>query len=112
MHIKRPKSDSLLGEYLSTLVDADRVQVLNDIDASRNFVANLPPFQQTTVVKRSLSGSHVDSIRAEPLFQQSFGQRPHQFAYVDLTQLIALQPWIEPRSLSDLTCNPLIYKDT
>ena len=88
----------LLGDYLSRLNDTDKALALSEIDATRAFVATLPPFQPTQVVKRSISGTHVDGIRADPLFQQNFGQRPHQFAYVDLTQLVALQPWIETRS--------------
>ena len=98
--------DILLGEYLSSLSDADRAIALTEIDATRVFVASLPPLQPSQVVRRSISGAHVDAILADSLFQHSYAQRPHQFAYVDLTQLIALQPWIEPRSDKIPTSEP------
>ena len=87
----------LTGEYLATLDAAGRQQLLAAADASRAFVATLPPFVPAGVVRGPIQSAHVDAIRADQLFAETFGQRPHQFAVVDLTQLVALQPWIEPR---------------
>src|SRR5262249_25152556 len=47
---------------------------------------------------REIHHPHVDSIVSQPVFQQTFGQRPYQFAYVDVRQLVALQAWVEPRA--------------
>jgi hypothetical protein len=89
--------DLLIGEHLGTLDVAARQAALTAADASRAFVATLAPFQPANAVLRPIQSPHIHAIRADPLFQQSFGQRPHDFAYVDLRQLVALQPWIEPR---------------
>jgi hypothetical protein len=87
----------LIGEYLETLEAVARQQAIAAADASRAFVATLPPFAPAGVVRQQIQSPHIDAIRADPLFTETFGQRPHQFALVDLTQLVALQPWIEPR---------------
>jgi hypothetical protein len=60
-------------------------------------VAGLAALQPGNAVLRKINSPHVDAIRAEPLFNQAFGQRPHDFVYVDIRRLCALQPWIEPR---------------
>src|SRR6266513_931591 len=89
--------DILIGEYLGTLDAAARQQVTVAADASRAFVSTLPPFAPAGVVRQQVQSPHIDMIRGDPLFAETFGQRPHQFALVDLRQLVALQPWIEPR---------------
>ena len=90
--------EMLLGEYLASLANpADRQRILDAADTSRAFVAGLAPFQPGPAVGQGVHGPHVDAIRAESEFQVVLGQRSYQFAYVDLRQLIALQPWIEPR---------------
>lgn len=88
----------LAGEYLATLDDPARAQVLAEADASRTFVSQLPPFQPPVTIVRDIAGTHVDAIRADQLFQQSFSQRPHRFCYVNPSGIIALQAWIEPRA--------------
>jgi hypothetical protein len=87
----------LIGEYLATLDATRRQRLLDDADASRRFVAALPAFQAGSAVLRPIKSKYVSVIQADPLFLQVFGIRPHQFAYLDLGTLIALQPWVEPR---------------
>ena len=89
--------EAVIGEHLATLDGAARQAVMGAVDASRAHAATLAPFQPANVVLRPIQSPHTDAILADPLFQQSFRQRPHQFAYVDISQLVALQPWIEPR---------------
>jgi len=88
----------LAGEYLATLNTQDRAQVLTDAQATRAVVSQLQPFQPQPIVVREIVGAHVDAIRADPLFAQLFGQSQHRFCYVNPTQIIALQAWIEPRA--------------
>lgn len=88
----------LAGEYLSTLDPAAQGQLLASAQASRSFVSQLPPYQPTPSSIRDITGPHVDAIRTDPLFIQAFGQRPHRFAYVNPSDIIALQAWIEPRA--------------
>jgi hypothetical protein len=89
--------EQLIGEYLATLDGTRRQRLLDDADASRRFVAALPAFQAGSAVLRPIQSQYISAIQADPLFLQVFGIRPHQFAYVDLGTLIALQPWVEPR---------------
>ena len=89
--------EQLIGEYLATLDQTRRQRLLDDADASRRFVSELAPFQGGSAVLRPITSQYVSAIEADPLFNQVFGVRPHQFAYVDLGMLIALQPWVEPR---------------
>lgn len=88
----------LAGEYLGKLDAAGRARVLAEAQASRAFVAQLPPSVPSDIFVREITGSHVDAIKVDRLFQQSFGQRPHKFCYVRPTGIVALQAWIEPRS--------------
>jgi len=89
----------LIGEYLDTLDPAARARADALAHATRAYVAGLGPFMPAgVVVRQPIAGPHIDALTANPLFQQMFGQRPHQFSYVDLTQLVALQPWVEPRN--------------
>ncbi len=87
----------LAGEYLASLGAKAKSQLLARADKTRKFVATLAPFQPANVVGAEITGPHVDAIRADPLFIGAFGQRPYTFARVDITQLVALQPWVEPR---------------
>lgn len=87
----------LTGEYLADQDAQTQQQQLEAAAAARTFVSTLLPFQPTEIVRRVILGTHVDLLRADPLFQRTLGQRQNQFAYVDLSQLIALQAWIEPR---------------
>jgi hypothetical protein len=90
---------SLIGEYLDTLDVTARAQADVVAQATRAHVGALPLFVPTgNVIGQPIAGPHIDLLRANPMFQQVFGQRPHQFCYVDLTQLVALQPWVEPRA--------------
>src|ERR1700730_1924765 len=62
----------VIGEHLGTLDAAARQAVLAAADASRAHVATLPSFQPANVVLRPIQSPHIDAIRADPLFQQSF----------------------------------------
>ena len=88
----------LAGEYLATLDVTGRAQVLADAAASRAFVASLPAVPPKPVVGRPISHPHVDAIRADPLFAQTLGQTSHKFCYIDPSDVVALQAWIEPRA--------------
>ena len=88
----------LAGEYLATLDPAAQTAKLNAADAARTFVAQLPPLAPTNVIVRPIIHAHIDAIRNDPLFTNTFGQRPYQFAYVNPAGLVALQSWIEPRA--------------
>lgn len=87
----------LAGEYLATILDRERIDILGKAQAARDYAKTLPPFANGPAVLRELANSHIDAIRADPLFAQSFGRLPHKFAYVDLRELVALQAWVEPR---------------
>ncbi len=88
----------LANEYLTTVSPAENAAILAEAEATRIFVAKLPPLSTQPVVVREIVSPHIDAIRADPLFAQSFGHQPHRFCYVDLRQVVALQAWIEPRS--------------
>ena len=88
----------LAGEYLATLSEQSRARVLAEAAASRTFVSQLPPFLPQEIIVREITGAHVDGIRADPLYQQFFGQRPNKFCYVNPSGIIALQASIEPRA--------------
>jgi len=88
----------LAGEYLTTLEETARDRVLTEAKDSRTFASQLPPFTSGQVTIREITGEHVNAIKSDPLFIQSFGQKPHKFGYVDPSILIALQAWIEPRA--------------
>jgi hypothetical protein len=93
-----PHLNSVIGEYLQTLDPTARAQADADVDVARAWVRALPPFQPTGAVGRAIAGTYVDLIRADKVFQETFAQRTYRFRYVELGQLVALQPWIEPRS--------------
>lgn len=89
--------EQLAGEYLVMLDDEVAARLRAEAATARALVSALPPFVQAPLVIREIAGPHIDAIVADPIFQAQLGQRPHRFAYVDLRQLVALQPWIEPR---------------
>jgi len=88
----------LAGEYLATLDPAAQAAKLQAADVARAFVAQLPALATTNVIVRPITHPHIDAIRNDPLFTQSFGQSQHQFAYINPAGLVALQAWIEPRA--------------
>lgn len=88
----------LSGEFLATLDANEQSKIINEAQATRVFVSQLPPFQPQPIVIRDITSPHVQAIQADPLFTQIFGQRPHKFCYVDPSKIIALQAWIEPRA--------------
>ena len=88
----------LAGEYLATLDSAAQAAKLQATDAARAFVLQLPPLGPTNVVVRPITHAHIDAIRSDQLFANTFGQTQHQFAYINPAGVIALQPWIEPRA--------------
>ena len=88
----------LTNEYVSTLSETERNAILAEAEATRRFVAQLPPLGPQATVIRDITGPHVDAIRSDPLFAQVFGRVPHRFCYINPASVIALQAWIEPRS--------------
>lgn len=90
--------EMLVGEFMSSLTAAAKTELLAKADKTRQFASALPPFAPSNVVGAEITGPHVDAIRNDPLFAAAFGQRPFKFAWVDVTQVVALQPWIEPRA--------------
>lgn len=86
------------GEYLATLNPQERAQVLINVQATRTFVEKLQPFQPQTIIISDIIGTHVDAIKTDPLFMQLFSQKQYRFCYVNPSNIIALQAWIEPRS--------------
>lgn len=88
----------LTGEFLNTLSSTDRTDVLSEADATRAFAGSLPPLPPQSVIVRDIAGAHVDAIRADPLFAQIYGQRPHRFCYINPSGVLALQAWVEPRA--------------
>ena len=88
---------AVTGEYIRELDPLAQQQQLDAAAVSRAFVATLPPFQLSELVIRPTQGLHIERIQNDPVFRQTLGQRPHQFAYINISQLVALQAWIEPR---------------
>jgi len=88
----------LADEYLASLGAEEKKRVLDEAEASRTFIRELPPFVPSSIIIRDIVSPHVNAIRAEPLFGQLFGRTPHRFCYVNPSGIIALQAWIEPRS--------------
>src|ERR1700687_4245919 len=89
----------LTKEYLDTLSLQEKLKVQTDAIATRTFVSTLPPMpQNSSIIIRDIVNPHIDAIRNDPLFSQSFGRFPLRFSYVDPASIIALQAWIEPRS--------------
>lgn len=93
--------EMLCGEYLATLEPNVSQLARDSAQAARNHTGNLvPPTQPdffSDIIRRPLAGNHVHRIVSDPIFQRSFAGISYQFAFVDLTRLIALQPWVEPR---------------
>jgi hypothetical protein len=87
----------IIGEYLATLQEPARHQFNAVVAESRRIVAELPVFEPRDVVCEEIRSPYTEAIAAHHLFQGTFGQRPYRFAVIDLTQIVALQPWIEPR---------------
>jgi len=88
----------LAEEYLASTSAEEKAKILADAEATRQFVAKLPPLNPVQVELRDIVHHHVTAIRADPIFAQAFGRLPHRFRYVDPTSVIALQASIEPRS--------------
>lgn len=88
----------LADDYLDTLSAGDKQSVLDEAQATRDFVAQLPAYNPVPIVVRDIVNPHVDAIRTDPLFAQVFGKSPHRFCYVNPEGLIALQAFVEPRS--------------
>lgn len=88
----------LAEEYLASLSAEEKTKILADADATRQFVAQLPPLTPTQIELRDIVHPHVTAIQSDPIFAQAFTRLPHRFRYVDPTGIIALQASIEPRS--------------
>ncbi len=87
----------LTGEYLASLSADKRQRFEDEANAARQYVAGLAPITFANAELQPITGAYVDAIKLDPVFQRTFGMLPYRFAEVDLKQLIALQPWVEPR---------------
>lgn len=88
----------IAGEYLATLDPIARQAVLTKASAARDYAAQLPPVALNDAVVRAINNSHVDAIRADPMFQRIYQGRAYSFAYVRPEKLVALQVHVEPRA--------------
>ena len=88
---------NIIGEYFQSLSPADQQILMDSVHSAQTFVKGLPPFTPSNVELREISTEHTDSVKADPVFNDSFGNKSFRFAFVDPRQLIALQPWISPR---------------
>lgn len=87
----------IIGEYFNDQIPVNQQQILQSAQASRDFVATLPPFTGGSAEVRSISHPYIQTLVSDPVFQSAFGSTIHRFAYIDPLKIIALQPWIEPR---------------
>ncbi len=88
----------LTGEYLASLPATKRQRIETDVALARQYVSGLAPAAFGNVERNMLFGDYFDDMRRDPIFQRHFGMLQYRFAEVDLKQLIALQPWVEPRN--------------
>ena len=88
----------IVGEYFNEQSPEIQQSILDEAEQTRQFVGTLKPFLQTSAEIREITNDYVQALQADPVFQASFGNVIHRFAYVDPTKIIALQPWIEPRN--------------
>lgn len=93
-----PHLQQLVGDYLATLDGEASKRFAEKVDDSRKVVASFSPYAPHNVVGETIDSAYTQALASHPLFVGVFGQRPHKFAYVDLSQVVALQPWIEPRN--------------
>lgn len=92
--------EQLCGEFLLSQDDNNANKRRDEANVARAYVSQLEVSDEqwlNDVVRNQISGEHIHRIISDPIFQQTFGSVHHQFAYVDLNRLVALQPWVEPR---------------
>jgi hypothetical protein len=79
------------NDHLSRLSELAQVRLLNKVQASRIERAELPVADLEAAVLRPATNPYIDGIRDDPLFVNSFRDRPHDFAWVDPAKVVALQ---------------------
>lgn len=87
----------IISDYYLSLTPPDQQLILQNADAARQFVLALPHMTNFTVEVRPINNSYIQTIINDPIFQNSFGQTQYRFAYINPYNVIALQPFIEPR---------------
>lgn len=88
---------SIIGEYWHALSSSEQQDLMNSVHTAQAYVKALPPFVQKQVEVRAITHPHISALSADPVFQNAFRSKSFRFAYVDPTQLIALQPYVSPR---------------
>lgn len=87
----------IISDYYLTLTPADQQLILQNADAARQFVSALRQLTNFAVELRPITNPYIQTIINDPIFQSSFGQNQYRLAYINPYNVIALQPWIEPR---------------
>ena len=87
----------IVNEYYLSLATSDQQLILQNAESSRQYVAKLPPVTNFTVEIRPINNPYIQTIINDPIFQNSFGGKQYRFFYINPFNIIALQPWIEPR---------------
>jgi hypothetical protein len=87
----------IVSEYYLTLTPTAQQLILQNAESSRQFVAKLPAITNFEVEVRPINNPYIQTIINDPIFQNSFGGNQYRFFYINPFNVIALQPWIEPR---------------
>ncbi len=89
--------NQIIGEYILTLPLNDQNVISQNAETARQFVAALPPKANFNAEIRPINNPYIQTILNDPIFQNSFGRNQFRFAYINPHDVIALQPYIEPR---------------
>lgn len=85
-------------EFLANLPEDKRNEVLTGAEKARRFVQSLPQVDLENAITRSLGSDYTNAVAADPVFQTTFRDRPHTFAWIRPDRLVALQVWVKPRA--------------
>lgn len=85
-------------EYLASLDESARSEVLAAASEARAFVQTLQPISLEDALSRPLTSDYTTAVASHPTFQAAFRDRPHAFVWVRPEKLIALQVWVKPRA--------------
>jgi hypothetical protein len=89
---------SIISEYFNTLDLPNQQPILQNADAARRYVAALTPLATIQTEIRPITHAYIQTIINDPIFKAAFGAMQYRFCYINPAQIIALQPWIEPRN--------------
>lgn len=88
---------SIIEEYYSSIPPQDQQSIMTNATQARQFVQALTPLPPVQTEIRHIIHPHITSIVNDPIFKASFPSAVYRFAYINPAQIIALQPWVEPR---------------